>query len=83
MGRGHGPGIGTATWTNSTWPARTPLTTPTLPHPLTHFRAAVLDEYVEDLLSGPEPYTPGPYTGDDNDDPGFYSDYDFDDDAPY
>ncbi len=42
MGRGHGPGIGTATWTNSTWPARTPLTTPTLPHPLTHFRAAVL-----------------------------------------
>lgn len=42
-----------------------------------------LHDFIEDLLSGPEPYTPGPYTGDDNSDPGFYSDSDFDDDAPY
>jgi len=42
-----------------------------------------LHQFVEDLLTGPEPYENGPYTGDDNSDPGFYSDSDFDDDAPY
>lgn len=44
---------------------------------------AHLDNFIEDLLTGPEPYEPGPFTGDDNSDPGFYGDSDFDDDAPY
>jgi hypothetical protein len=33
-----------------------------------------LHQYVEDMLSGPEPYEGSPYDGTDSDDHGFYSD---------